>query len=114
MLGRLILILLQVVIAWFAAPIIAGYIPVPGAFSLFLFAVICAVLVFLVGVIGAHILRDVGEPGSATLTWALILALIAAAVATWGPQLVPHVPWSRVSPRALVLAGAVLGYLVKR
>jgi len=114
MLGRLILILLQAVIAWFAAPIIAGYIPVPGAFSLFLFAVVSAIVVFLVGIIAAHILRDVGEPGSATLTWALILALIAAAVATWGPQLLPHVAWGHVSPRGLVVAGAILGYLVKR
>jgi len=114
MLGRLILILLQVIIAWFLAPIIAGYVPVPGAFSLFLFAIICAIIVFLVGIIGAQVLRDVGRPGSVTLSWALVLALIAAALATWGPHLVPQVPWGRVSPRALVLAGAVLGYLVKR
>jgi hypothetical protein len=114
MLGRLILILLQVVIAWFTAPIIAGYVPVPGAFSLFLFAIICAIIVFLVGVVAAQVLRDVGQPGSATLSWALILALIAAALATWGPDLVPQIPWHRVPGRALVLAGAVLGYLIKR
>ena len=114
MLGRLILILLQVIIAWFAAPIIAGYVPVPGAFSLFLFAIICAIIVFLVGVIAAQVLRDVGQPGTATLSWALVFALIAAALATWGPELLPQVPWSRVPDRALVLAGAVLGYVIKR
>jgi hypothetical protein len=114
MLGRLILILLQVAIAWFATPIIAGYVPVPGAFSLFLFAIICAIIVFLVGVIAAQVLRDIGHPSSATLTWALVFALIAAALATWGPQVLPQVPWGRVSPHAIVLAGAILGYLIKR
>jgi hypothetical protein len=112
MLGRLILILLQAIIAWFAAPIIAGYVPVPGAFSLFLFAIICAIIVFLVGILAAQVLRDVGQPGSVTLTSALIFALIAAAVATWGPQFLPQI--HRVSPRALVLAGAIIGYLIKR
>lgn len=114
MLGRLILILLQIVVAWFLAPIIAKYIPVAGIFSLFVFAVICAIIVFLVGVLAAQVLRDVGQPGSATLTWCLILALLAAAIATWGPSLLPQIPWSRVPDRALVLAGAVLGYLVKK
>ncbi|MEE8098430.1 MAG: hypothetical protein V3T13_00680 [Hyphomicrobium sp.] len=114
MLGRLILILLQIVIAWFLAPIIAGYVPVAGVFGLFVFAIICAIIVFLVGVLAAQVLRDVGQPGSATLTWCLILALVAAAIATWGPSLVPQIPWSRVPAHALVIAGAILGYLVKK
>lgn len=114
MLGRLILILLQVIITWFAAPIVAGYVPVPGAFSLFLFAIIAAIIVFLVGVLAAQVLRDVGQPGTVKLTWALVFALIAAAVVALGPTLLPHVPWGRVSPRALVVAAAVLGYFIKR
>jgi hypothetical protein len=112
MLGRLILILLQAIIAWFAAPIIAGYIPVPGAFSLFLFAIICAIIVFLVGIVAAQVLRDIGQPGSAALTWALIFALIGAAISTWGPQFLPQI--HRVSPHTWVVAGAILGYLIKR
>ena len=71
MLGRLILLLLQIVVAWFLAPIIAGYVPVAGVFGLFVFAIICAIIVFLVGVLGAQVLRDVGQPGSATLTSAV-------------------------------------------
>lgn len=114
MLGRLILILLQIVIAWFLAPIIAKYIPVGGLLGLFVFAIICAIIVFLVGVLAAQVLRDVGQPGSATLTWCLILALVAAAVVTWGPSLVPQIPWGRVPDHAFVLAGAILGYLVKK
>ncbi|MGI9403715.1 MAG: hypothetical protein ACR2OF_04295 [Hyphomicrobium sp.] len=114
MLGRLILLLIQIVVAWFLAPEIAKYIPVAGFLSLFVFAIICAIIVFLVGVLAAQVLRDVGQPGSATLTWCLILALVAAAIATWGPDLVPQIPWGRVPDKALVLAGAILGYLVKR
>jgi Na+/H+-dicarboxylate symporter len=114
MLGRLILLLLQIVIAWFLAPEIAKYIPVGDPLERFVFAVICAIIVFLVGVLAAQVLRDVGQPGSATLTWCLILALVAAAIATWGPDLVPQIPWGRIPDRALVLAGAVLGYLVKK
>lgn len=113
MLGRLILVLLQAIVAWFLAPIIAGHIPVPGVFSLFVFAIICAIIVFLVGIVAAQILRDVGQPGSSTLSWALIFALIAAALATWGPDLLPQVPWTR-HDRGLVVVGAILGYLLKR
>ena len=46
------------------------------------------------------------------LSWALVFALIAAAIAIWGPTLVPAV--NRIPAHALILAGAVLGYLVKR
>jgi hypothetical protein len=114
MLGRLILILLQAIIAWFLAPIIAGKIPVPGAFSLFIYAILFAIIVFLVGIIAAQVLRDVGQPGSATLSWSLVLALIAAVVATWGPEFIPQVSWGTIQARGLVLAGAILGYLIKR
>lgn len=112
MLGRLILILLQVIIAWFAAPKLAAYVHLGGVFDPFVFAIICAIIVFLVGIIAAQVLRDIGQPDSATLTWSLVLALIAAAIALWGPQLVPAI--SRVPDHALIVAGAVLGYLAKR
>lgn len=112
MLGRLILILLQVIIAWFAAPKIAAYVHLGGELDLFLFAIICAVLVFLIGVVGALVLKEVGSPGSATLTWSLVLALIAAAIAIWGPLLLPAI--SRIPDAALILAGAVIGYHAKR
>ena len=66
MLGRLILTLLQIAIAWFATPVLAGYVPVPGKFSLFLYAVICAIVVFIVGLVAAQVLKDVGQPSSTT------------------------------------------------
>lgn len=112
MLGRLILILLQIVIAWFAAPKVASYVHLGGILDTFLFAVICAILVFLVGVIGAVVLKEVGSPGSATLTWALVLALIAAAIAIWGPLLIPQI--AQIPDKGLILAGAIIGYHAKR
>ncbi len=112
MLGRLILILLQVIIAWFGAPKIMAYIHLGSILETFAFAAVCAIIVFLVGIIAAQVLQDVGTPSSATLSWSLIFALIAAAIAIWGPQLVPAI--GRVPDNALIVAGAVLGYLVKR
>ena len=115
MLGRLILLLLQIVIAWLLAPIITDLINVnTGFFELFILAVIFAIIVFLVGVLGAQVLRDIGQPGSATLSFSLILALIFAAIATWGPQLLPSALWTRVPEDVLVLAGAIIGYWAKR
>lgn len=114
MLGRLILILLQAAIAWFLSPILAGYIPVPGAFSLFVLAILFAIIVFLVGVIGAQVLRGVGQPGTSALSWSLVLALICAAIATFAPDFVPQLTLGTLQARGLVLAGAILGYLIRR
>lgn len=114
MLGRLILILLQAIIAWFLAPIIVGYVPVSGDFSLFIYAIVFAIIVFLVGVVAAQFLRGVGQPGTSALSWALVLGLIAAALATWGPSFVPQLSWGAIQGRGLVLAGTILGYLIRR
>ena len=114
MLGRLILLLLQIVIGWFGSQALMNYIKMGGPFRLFIFAIVAAIIVFLVGVIVAQVLREVGQPSSHTLSWAVILALIAAALWTWGPQFVPQVPWGRVQAEYAVLAGAIIGYLIKR
>ena len=115
MLGRLILLLLQIAIGWFGTTAIMGAIRF-GEFRLFIFAVVAAIVVFLIGVIAAQILKDVGTPSSRTLSWALGLALIAAVLWTWGPQipLLSEIPWGRVRAEYAVLAAAILGYHLKR
>lgn len=113
MLGRLILLLLQIAIGWFGSNAIMGYIQF-GQFRLFIFAIVAAIVVFLVGIIAAQILREVGTPSSSTLSWAVIVALIAAALWTWGPQFLPQLPWRQVRAEYAVLAGAILGYIIKR
>lgn len=114
MLGRLILTLLQAAIGWFGGPIIASFVPIAGAWGLFVYAVIFAVIVFLTGVLSAVVFKDVDSPSSGRLTASLVLALVAAAVATFGPQFIPSFPGHAVAHRGLVLAAAILGYFMRR
>ena len=51
MLGRLVLLLLQIVIGWFGSQAIMKYIQMGGIFRLFIFAIVAAIVVFLVGII---------------------------------------------------------------
>ena len=114
MLGRIILLALQIAVAWLAGPIVRGYVPAPGAADLFLYAAIFAVLAYVTGVLAALVIKDVGAPSGSTLTWSLMLALIAAAAVTFGQAYIPQIPGNAVSKRGIVLAGALLGYLLKR
>ena len=116
MLSRLILLLLQLVIAWVAAPYIVRYIPGLGKFQLFVYAAVFAVLVWVVGLVLSQVLRGMGQPSSATLVAALVVALIGAALVTWLPALVPDL---RTSMRAIPdlaypLIGALIGYHIRR
>jgi hypothetical protein len=114
--SRLILLALQLVIAWFAAPFIVRYIPGLGQLQLFVYAVVFAVLVWVVGLVLSQVLRDLGMPSSSTLVAALVLALIGAALVTWLPVFVPDVRagMRTIPDLAYPLIGAVLGYHVKR
>ena len=114
MLGRLVLLLLQIAGGYVLAPIVMSYIPVPGTLSLFLYALVVAIIVFLIGLVAAQILKDVGTPHGGVLSSSLALALIVALIWTFGPDLLPQIPWSKVPDRWAVLAGAVLGYAAKR
>jgi hypothetical protein len=82
MLSRLILLGLQLIAAWFAAPFIVRYIPGLGRMQLFVFAVVFAVVVWIVGLVLSQVLREAGMPTSSTLVSALIVALIGAALGT--------------------------------
>jgi hypothetical protein len=114
MLGRLVLLLLQIVGGWFGSNAAMAYIPF-GEFRLFIFAVVAAIVVFFIGVIAAQVLKDVGTPSSSTLTWALLVGLLAAVLWTWAPSLpvLSDIPWGRVRAEYAVLAGAILGYMFK-
>jgi hypothetical protein len=118
MLGRLVLLLLQIVIGWFGSNAIMGWVggSVPGTFSIYVFAIIAAIVVFLVGVVAAQVLQGVWTPGSRTLTWSLAFAIIAALLWTFGPTLpfLQEVPWGRVPSLYAVLAGAILGYHLRK
>jgi hypothetical protein len=117
MLPKLVLILLQGLVAWTFAPQARALIPVNvGAFNILLLAVIVAVIVWLVGHIGALVLKDTPPPSSATLTACVVLALIFAGL-TLVPQVMTVVNGTlRLSLPvvAFPLIGAILGYLAKR
>ncbi|MCB1547909.1 MAG: hypothetical protein KDJ41_08785 [Hyphomicrobiaceae bacterium] len=113
MLGRLVLILLQLVAGWFLAPMIARHVPIGGDPKIFVMAVLFAIIVWIVGLIGAEVLKDVGRPSSTALAWALVLSLIGAALIVFLPSLIAQIPLK--FDRLLVpLVGAVLGYTFKR
>jgi hypothetical protein len=114
MLGRLILIALQVVVAWGGGPFLRQYIPVSGAFDLFVWAAIFAVIAYIVGIIAALIIKDVASPSPAALTTSVVVALLAAAFAKYGLAYVPQIPGNTISQRGIVLAGAILGYMIRR
>jgi len=114
MLGRLVLVLLQIVGGFVLGKMAMGYIPVKGELSLFVFAVVVSVLVLLIGVVAAQVVKDVGVPHGGALSSALVLALVMALIWTFGPGLVPDLPWSKVPDEWAVLAGAVLGYFGKQ
>ena len=114
MLGRLVLLLLQIAVGWFGTEAIMSQIRF-GQFRLFIFAVVAAIVVFLIGVIAAQVLKEVGTPSSRTLSWSLVFALIAAALWTFGPTYLPELPWHQVRrAEYAVLAGAIIGYMIKR
>jgi hypothetical protein len=74
-----------------------------------------AIIVWLLGFIGSVVLKDVGQPSPATLTVALVGALIGA-----GLTLIPEVTSAvgrivpRVTKEAFPLIGAVIGYMIKK
>ena len=115
MLGRLVLLVLQLAICWFVGPEIFKKLPQFGQLNIFMQAVVFAILVWLVGVLGAVVLKDVAQPSAAALTTTLIGALLLAGV-TLFPALTKAIAGvARGLPlMAYPLVGAVLGYAIKR
>lgn len=115
MLARLLLLLVQLAIGYFAAPSIAQHVPSFGNLDIFVYAVIYAVLVTIVGFAGSLVLKGVGAPSAGTLAASIVVALIFAALATLPPVtsvVSQYVPGLRTEIYPLI--GAVLGYMFKR
>lgn len=116
MLSRLILLAVQLIVAWIGAPYIMRYIPGLGALQIFVYAIVFAVLVWLVGLVLSQVLRETGMPHSSTLVTCMIVALIGAALITWLPVLLPDIgrTMRQIPTLAYPLIGAVLGYHIRR
>ena len=115
MLGRLLVLVLQLAICWLIGPEIFKKLPAFGQLDIFVHAVVFAILVWLVGMLGATVLKDVAQPSAGTLTVALIGALIGAAM-TLFPDVTKAIAGvaKGLPPTAYPLVGAVLGYAIKR
>jgi hypothetical protein len=116
MLSRLVLLAVQLIVAWFGAPYIVRYIPGMGRMEIFVYAAVFAVLVWIVGLVLSQVLRDTGMPSSVALAAALIVALIAAAIYTWLPMVVPEAKrfMLNLQEKAYPLIGALIGYHIRR
>lgn len=116
MLARLVLLAVQLIVAWFGAPYVVRYIPGLGGLQLFVYAAVFAVIVWIVGLVLSQVLRDTGLPSSSTLLAALIVALIGAALVTWLPLIAPglRATMRTLPDLAYPLIGAAIGYHIRR
>jgi hypothetical protein len=86
------------------------------ALRIFVYGLVAAVVVFIVGFALSQILRDTGPPSRATLASSLLLALAGAALVYFPTALPLEVQSSTRAVQAEIypLLGAVLGYAHKR
>lgn len=110
MLGRIVLILMQLAGAWAAAFFIAPHIPLGGPLRLVLLAVLFAVFTWIIGLVGAEALKNVNRPQGSSFGLSLGLGLVGAAILiapTYVPSLHFTLPFNDLY---LPLMGAVIGY----
>ncbi|MBU2534019.1 MAG: hypothetical protein KKB37_14855 [Alphaproteobacteria bacterium] len=114
MLGRLLLILVQLVVGWYAALEIIQKLPSFGNLQLFLLAAVFAIIVWGIGLLAAAVLKDVSQPGPPTLLFAFAVAVIFSAL-----TMVPDVQRTvaqfvgSFDARLYPLIGAVVGYAIQ-
>jgi hypothetical protein len=115
MLGRLILIALQIALAWFGAPQVLRYIPVSGDVAVIVQSVTFGVIVWMVGLVGSQALKDVSQPSPATLAWSVIGGAIGGALVILKvPGMISGATGLAIVPMFVPLALAIVGYAIKR
>jgi hypothetical protein len=110
-LGRLVLIALQLAGGWFGAPYLLKYVSVGGDLQVLVHGAVFAVLIWVVGVVGSQVLKGVDVPSAATLVYALAGGLSGAALIVLKvPAMLPLT----FPPLLLPLGLAILGYVLKK
>ena len=112
MLGRIVLILVQLAGAWFLAPLVARYIPVTGVVRDLLYALLFAVFAWVIGLVSAEVIKGVNKPQGSSFFWSIVLALVGAAILI-APTYVPNFNFALplgIATLSLPLIGAVIGY----
>jgi hypothetical protein len=99
-----------------ATPRLLEALPPFGGLSIFAYAVLAGLVVWLVGLALSQVLRDTRQPSGATLMAAILVALAGARLITFRGALPVEL---RSATRALSddlypLLGALLGYALKR
>ncbi|MEZ5849181.1 MAG: hypothetical protein R3D68_00850 [Hyphomicrobiaceae bacterium] len=119
MLPRLVTFVLQVAITWYLTPVIKAALPTFSLrpYDILVDAVLFALVIVLVGFTCALTLKNVKKPGGGTLIASIVLGLVFAGL-TLVPQIVQAidgaVPALRTMHVVYPMAGALLGYYVKR
>ena len=110
--GRLILLILQLVVGWFAGQAIVRWLGLNGGLPvrLALYVAVFAALCWIVGLVAGEVLQGTSRPSARALASALIGGAIGAAV-LFIPQLKPYL--GNFNDLYLPLIGAVLGYQVR-
>jgi hypothetical protein len=116
MLSRGALLVVQLVVGFMATPRLLEALPPLGGLSIFAYAVLAGLVVWLVGLALSQVLRDTRQPSGATLMAAILVALAGALLITFRGALPVEL---RSATRALSddlypLLGALLGYALKR
>lgn len=112
MLGRIVLILIQLAGAWFLAPFVAQYIPVDGVVRYVLYAVLFAVFAWLIGLVSAEVIKGVSKPQGSSFFWSIALAMVGAAILI-APIYMPNFNFTLplgLATLSIPLIGAVVGY----
>jgi hypothetical protein len=114
MLGRLLLILVQLVLGWYAALELGKFLPHVGNLNIFLMAGIFTIVVWAIGMLAAAVLKDLSQPSSSTLLFAFAVAVLFAVVAVFPEthRAVQSVVGD-VDARLYPLVGAVVGYAIQ-
>ena len=121
MLPRIVLFALQFLAAWYLGEILAQFIArgfsVGRSNEIFVYAAVYPLLIMLVGYAGSKVLKEVRTPSGSTLLVTVALS-VGLALLTLVPQvtqaLETAIPALRSSRYLYPLAGALIGYYVKR
>jgi hypothetical protein len=119
MLPRIVLLLVQIAAAWFLADPIKAALPalVARPYDIYVYAVIYALIIFLVGFAGSLILKNVRVPSTGTFIATVVLAFVGASLTlfeTVRTTIEQALPLLRSNQKVYALLGALIGYLAKR
>jgi hypothetical protein len=119
MLPRIVLLLIQIAAAWLLADPIKTALPavLGRQYDIFIYALLYAVIITVVGFAGALVLKGVRVPSVGTFISSLVLAALLSAITLFtqisGP-IQDAIPLLRGNTKLYPLVGALVGYLLKR